>query len=268
MSLIEPLHVDGRISKVVPWKLSDTPITMCRNRCVAMALQTQIDYLLMVDSDMSPDCQPGAPLFWDTAWEFMMSRRPMEDSDPGLPPATIAAPYCGPGPHENVYIFRWSGNTTGDPSPSWKLCMYDRDDASRQSGIQEVAALPTGLILYDVRVFKKLPPPWFDYEWDEPCRSQKLSTEDVFQTRNAALIGLPQFVAWDCWAGHVKLETITKPRPLTIVDVRKEYAKAIKRFDEQRSHAGLERYSDGSRTVIWILTWGADIPVVPCSLDS
>jgi hypothetical protein len=235
MQLMETLHNDDRVGAIVPFRLSDTPITMSRNRCVKQALQHGVDYILMIDSDMSPDCEAGAPPFWQTAWEFMMDRRRAEREHPdrALEPATIAAPYCGPPPNEQVYIFRWLTHQTGAPDPDFALKMVDRDDATRRTGIEEVAALPTGLILYDTRVFRKLPPPWFDYEWqDEPYRTEKASTEDVFQTRNASIMGLPQFVTWDCWAGHVKLKTVTKPAPLTLRAIRGEFARAVLR------HAG------------------------------
>ena len=249
MGLMETLHNDDRVDLIRPFRLSDTPITMSRNRCVREALENDIDYVLMIDSDMSPDCEPGAPPFWETAWNFMMERRANEealaerliedkDFDPRVaisqsiakyPAATIAAPYCGPPPHECVYVFRWESLSTGDAEPSFRLTMFDRDDAARKTGIEEVAALPTGLILYDTRVFRRLPVPWFDYEWKDSYRSEKASTEDVYQTRNASIMGFPQYVAWDCWAGHVKQKIVTKPQPLTIKRMQKVYADAILR---------------------------------------
>ncbi len=245
MGLMEKLHNDPKIDRIIPWRLSDTPITMSRNRCAKDALATKADYLLMIDADMSPDCEEGAPGFWETAWGFMMKRRHEEldwhtngYSPHGVgttfPPATIAAPYCGPPPHECVYVFRWAGKSTGDPDPSFKLEMFDRDDAARKTGIEEVAALPTGLILYDMRVFQQLPPPWFEYEWTDVYRTEKASTEDVFQTRNASLMGLPQYCAWDCWAGHVKSKVVRKPFPLTVKSMQDVYADAILRTREIR----------------------------------
>lgn len=245
IGLMEQLHNDDRISKIVPFRISDTPITMCRNRCVKDALARKVDYLLMIDSDMAPDCEFGAPLFWPTAWDFMMDRRAQEEeylrmSDIGggkcdhlIPienpePATIAAPYCGPPPDECVYIFKWASKENfGQGNPNLKLQMYDREHAASLTGIQEVAALPTGLILYDMRVFRKLPPPWFDYEWaDPPFNTVKASTEDVHQTRNASMLGMPQFVAWDCWAAHIKTKYVTKPKGLGITTIRQTFADA------------------------------------------
>lgn len=242
MHLFAMLGQDKRISRLVPWRKSDTPITMVRNLCVMDALRNDIDYLLMLDSDMSPDCEPGAPPFWETAWEFLMERRAAEGGKSpsqednvfaflkgDLAPATIAAPYCGPPPVEMCYVFRWAAKSGDDATQSWRLEMFDRDHAADQKGIQEVAALPTGLILYDMRVFKKLPAPWFEYEWTDKYRTRKASTEDVVQTRNASLIGLPQFCAWDCWAGHIKMKKVVKPYRLQVQDIQGDFADAILR---------------------------------------
>jgi hypothetical protein len=254
------MRQDPRICGVGNWRKSDTPITMVRNCAVKETLAQGADYILMIDNDMGPDYlvgNPGVEPFWDVAWEFMMARRARElqeqaDSEARLfdgiteddnidaaydaqdaldeelaeiakkfPPATIAAPYCGPPPAECPYIFRWKTSQSDHPDPDFKLAMIEREDAAIQTGIEQVAALPTGLILYDARVFKILDPPWFEYEYeDPPFNTAKASTEDVFQTRNASLIGLPQFVAWDCWAIHHKSKAVKKPVILTIDAVR------------------------------------------------
>lgn len=247
MKALKRMHKDERISEVRNWFLSDTPITMCRNRAVKDALAMNADYLLMIDNDMQPDYDPAAPKWWPTAWEFMMRLRELEDrlrserSAAGLddvdvaafakyPPATIAAPYCGPPPGEPVYVFGWKSHETAGADISFTLEMIGREDAAFRTGIQEVGALPTGLILYDMRVFKKLPPPWFEYEWaDPPFNTWKGTTEDVFQTRNASLLGMPQFVTWDCWAAHLKTKRVVKPRPLLPGNMRREFADAILR---------------------------------------
>lgn len=143
-------------------------------------------------------------------------------------PATIAAPYCGPPPHECCYIFRWKNFETDSPDPGYKLEMIEREDSAFRMGIEEVAALPTGLILYDARLFEMIPKPWYDYEWTDETESYKASTEDVYQTRNASLCGCPQFVAWDCWADHVKTKVVTKPRPLTVECLSDKFHEAIR----------------------------------------
>lgn len=233
--VVRAMDKDPRIKDVVSLTYADTPITMLRNRAVLEARQHGCQYLLCVDSDMSPDLPgKGARPFWETAWEFMMGRRfdvkPMyeiPDNPEGYPPATIAAPYCGPSPQQCVYVFEWTSQASHKPDQDFALQMIPRESAAIRSGIQEVAALPTGLILYDLRVFDILPPPWYCYEWGDVEQSIKASTEDVFQTRNASLLGLPQFCAWDSWAGHVKTEIVRKPTILTRDMVHESLRKAV-----------------------------------------
>lgn len=223
---------DERISEVCAMYYGpDTPITMTRNRAVRDALQQKCDYILMIDSDIHPDAllgsDPNAKPFWSTAWEFMMERRERIGRS-NLMPATIAAPYCGPPPHECCYIFRWKNFETGSPDSGYKLEMIEREDSAFRMGIEEVAALPTGLILYDARLFNLIPKPWYAYEWTDELECQKASTEDVYQTRNASLCRCPQFVAWDCWANHIKTKSVTKPRPITVECLSEKFHDAIK----------------------------------------
>lgn len=239
---LRKMDADNRISSVHSITIADTPITMSRNRAVREAKDAGCDYLLMIDSDMSPDLPiPGARPFWDTAWGFMMTLRDEEDaanddnerSEGGWTeppqPATIAAPYGGPPPDECVYVFHWASRESGCPDPNFRLEMVPRELAAVKSGIEEVAALPTGLILYDMRVFEVLPPPWFCYEYEDALQTHKATTEDVFQTRNASLLGLPQFCAWDCWAGHVKTKVVGKPHIIHRDEVHSSLATAVLR---------------------------------------
>ncbi len=246
INLMFSLLQDDRISDIDNWYKSDTPITMVRNLCVKEALDRGIDYILMIDSDFRPDSVPGTPGFWPTAWEFAMQCRLREEiaTDHRLgesaltpdqlfrahPPITIAAPYCGPPPREECYIMQWHSNQTDDVTLNTWLAPMDRDCAADRRGIEEVAALPTGLILYDIRVFQNLTPPWFEYEWEDRLfNTRKASTEDIYQTRNASMQGMPQFVAWDCWADHIKQKFVPKPRPFTLMTLRQEFAKGVLR---------------------------------------
>lgn len=249
------MKTDGRIGDIRRFKLNETPITMSRNRAVKEAIETNCDYVLMIDSDMGPDYAVGQdPLarpFWDVAWGFMMKRREEEEDPNGapagsdwlnidgkldycLPPATIAAPYCGPPPLELPYIFRWKNRQSDNPDPDYYLECLERSDAAMRSGIEEVAALPTGLILYDTRVFKALEAaqalPWFDYEYsDPPYNTKKATTEDVWQTRNGTLLepSMPLYVAWDCWAIHYKTKAVKKPVPVTAAAVKGVMKQAV-----------------------------------------
>jgi hypothetical protein len=223
---------DTRISSLVNYELSDTPITMTRNRAVVEARKNKLDVLVMVDSDMQPDCEPGAPPFFQTAFNFLY-----ESYDRG--PVVIGAPYCGPTPCENVYVFQWNSLRNDQANPNHRLSQFSREEAARKSGIHPVAALPTGLIMYDMRIFDLLEPknnnskPWFYYEWTDKYAANKASTEDVTATRDMSLVGQkllgynPVYCAWDCWAGHWKPHLVRKPQILTVEQVGNKYAEAL-----------------------------------------
>ena len=232
---------DERIEKCAVRDFSDTPITMTRNAAVEWAQQEKFDLLLMIDSDMAPDCEaddPEAKEFWASSFDYLY-----EHYERG--PIVIGAPYCGPPPAENVYIFLWRNQRSNNPNPDWQLGQYTREHAAIMAGIQECAALPTGLILFDVRVFDVVTKPYFTYEYHgdgakcskcgetEPGpQSRKASTEDVVTTRNISLCGLaklgynPMLANWDAWAGHWKPICVKKPRTVKIDAISKVYTKA------------------------------------------
>jgi hypothetical protein len=109
--------------------------------------------------------------------------------------------------------------------------MYDRHTSASMMGIQECAALPTGLIMYDMRCFDLTEPkddaskPWFYYEWHDKYAAEKASTEDVTQTRDLSLVGVtklgynPVHCNWDAWAGHWKPKCVGKPAILSASSV-------------------------------------------------
>lgn len=261
MRTLVEMKNDPRIDGISDQVYCDTPITMTRNRAVLKSRLHGCDYILMIDSDMGPDYlladgqpEPNTKPFWKTAWDFMMARREEEELErkcasmefdeqneieaavfSKFPPATICAPYCGPPPDECCYIFEWHSYESGCPDPpAFRLQMINREEAACRAGIQEAAALPTGLILYDIRVFNELEKqnglPWFDYEWEgglEGYRHLKVTTEDVYQTRNASLLGMPQYVIWDAWAKHHKQKGVSKPYVITRDQVHKCLAHAV-----------------------------------------
>jgi len=236
-----------RFDKLFMWNKSDTPITMVRNLCVEDAKNLGVDYLLMIDSDMSPDEQnPGSVPFFRVAMDFLWRKEH---------PACIAAPYVGPGPHQNIFVFRWRNyNNQGITPMNLKLAQFNREEASERGGIEKVAALPTGLILFDMRLFNLLDGKddgkedgkddrgYFYYEHD-PRETEKHSTEDVTMTRDWSLVcaglGLDSggcYCAWDSWSEHVKLTHFGKPKQLSIDSVGQGMRKALERnrtYDEQ-----------------------------------
>lgn len=217
---------DPRIGEIEDMDVDDTPVTISRNRVLKYAQDNQVDLVCMVDSDMKPDLylgQPGPSVkpFFESSLDFMLNHRG---------PCVVAAPYCGPPPVENPYIFRWARLQSDHPNPDMKLISYDREEASLRMGFEEVAALPTGLILIDVRCLQAISPPWFDYTYaDPPFNTRKATTEDVYFTRNLSLAGVPQYVNWDAWAGHHKRKCVGKPMILTSDAIGEEFRQAIAR---------------------------------------
>lgn len=220
-------------------KQNDTPITMTRNKMFADARRMGADYLLIIDSDMAPDIElgrdPEAKPFLESSLAFALAH-------PG--PCVIAAPYCGPPPHENIYVFQWTNKESGVPveDAGLKLDQFSREHAALMRGITEVAALPTGLMLIDTRAFDILPQPYTYYEYEgdgaacAACGQKKAgpqavksSTEDVTFTRDLSMAGVRVYCNWDAWAGHVKKKVVGKPRPFTVELVAEKMREAVVR---------------------------------------
>jgi hypothetical protein len=232
---------DPRIEHASYTFVSDTPATLSRNRLLNTAVDQGYDFLVFIDSDMYPDVEiaeskdPTAKPFWDSSWEFVM-----QHYDKG--PCIIAAPYCGPPVYEeNIYMFRWANRITDNPNPDYKLEQFTRFEAAQRSGIEPVAALPTGLIIIDTRVVNYITPPWFYYEYSCPKEIQKSSTEDVTFTRDVSIaisnaLGYnPCYCNWDSWAGHWKPKVVRKPRIVTaesVADIMKKAHTAGGSIDE------------------------------------
>ena len=222
---------DPRVAEVLHWRIDDTPITLGRNRCLEAAKRAGADLVVMVDSDMKPDAylasnpnrlgaDPLARPFWDTSFDFWWRH----DG-----PCLVAAPYCGPPPHENVYVFRWATYESDNPNTDLRLEQYPREEAAQRHGIEEAAALPTGLILIDLRALDTIKPPYFRYEWTDRTESEKASTEDVVFTRDISLAGVPNYVTWGSWAGHWKRKCVGRPALLTVDAVREQFIDAVLR---------------------------------------
>lgn len=236
-SILMGMKHDDRIGKITDLTVGDTPITMVRNRFVVEARKVNADVLIMVDSDMNPmkhAREPEFKEFFSSSFDFLY-----EHYDKG--PCVIGAPYCGPPGgigSQNMYVFEWQNYGDWGADTPFSLEQVPRAMAARMRGIQEAAALPTGLIMYDMRAFeliepsgmtrsdvldeliegkitkkealKKLNEGWFYYEWSDSTASGKSSTEDVTNTRDISLAGQaklgynPVYCNWDSPAGHWK----------------------------------------------------------------
>jgi hypothetical protein len=212
---------DERIGHALHCEKDDTPVTMSRNWVVEQAKKKKVDVLVMIDSDMKPDlAYAGAKPFWDSSLEFLLKHHG---------PCAIGAPYCGPPPIENIYVFQWGDWTEDHKGESHELKQYSREQAATLAGIQLAGALPTGLIMIHMDAFKQIEPPYFYYEYTDSTQSEKASTEDVTFTRDLTFAGVPVYCNWDSWAGHHKRKCVMKPTPLTIDMVSAKYKEAILR---------------------------------------
>jgi len=216
---------DARVGDIFRKRIADTPISMTRNEACLVARELGADFLLMIDDDVAPDHhvkEAGSRPFWRSSFEFLLAHKG---------PGVVAAPYCGPPPHENIYVFRWRNKASGNPADhqvlDLKLDQYTREEAAERTGIEEVAALPTGLLLMSTAVLDRLPPPWFEYEYADLYKARKVTTEDVYFTRNLSMSGVPVYCNWDAWAAHDKRKLVGRPRPATFDLVRDEYRKAF-----------------------------------------
>lgn len=228
---------DPRVERIIEKDYCDTPITMVRNRAVCDAKQAGCDLILMIDSDMEPDHRLGvdefARPFWDEAFTKCYeeySKRPLG--------VCVFAPYGGMPPNENPFCFVWRKYQNDTPDDHMKLDLMTREEAHALTGFHEQPAAPTGLILYDMRLFelnrptKKGDKSWFDYEFTDIYQQDKGSTEDVFQTRNMVMSCyrqygyIPLFGAFHCWAGHWKKKCVSRPVLLSYDEVDRKFLEA------------------------------------------
>ena len=216
----DPRFRDG--GTVCEFPFDDTPVTMTRNRSIKMAQEANCDLLLLIDNDISADAylnyRNSKPFFWSSLEHIL--------EHPG--PCIVAAPYCGPPPEELVYIFQLTTKQSNHPNVDFALNMIPREQAASRLGFEEVIALPTGLMLIDMRCLKLMRPPYFKYEYTDEFETDKASTEDVFFTRNAAFAGVKVYCNWYSWAGHWKRKMVGPPSLLTPDMIRDAYREAVK----------------------------------------
>lgn len=201
------------------------PTDRCRNAALKSAADDGFHFAYFLDDDASPDLyvgkEAGAKPFLPTALDFALSQPR---------PVAVGAPYCAGPPGMEVVVMKNREYAPGQqPGMGVTIDKYSRDEAATKTGVEEVAALPTGGLLIDTRVTAVLAPPWFYYEFADPPFNTKLaSTEDVVFTRNLSWLGVRQFVAWDCWFGHWKRLLVGKPFPSPVRQVPQAVWQAFK----------------------------------------
>jgi hypothetical protein len=185
------------------------PTDRARNYVVKSARENGFGFVLMLDNDMKFDANvgldPNAKPFLPSSLEFALEQPT---------PVFVGSPYCSSPPSQDVVVMKHREYLPDMPNGlGKKLDKYTRDEAAVATGIERVAALPTGCLLFDLRAFDILPPPWFYYEYtDPPYNTALASTEDVVLTRNADWLGISQYVNWDAWSNHLKYYEVGKPR--------------------------------------------------------
>lgn len=248
---------DPRIGRVGSITISETPVTMSRNLAVVTAKKQGFHAVLFVDSDQNPQRHEGESWyrpFWDVAFDELY-----EHYHKG--PLCLFAPYCGPPPGENVYVFHWDSDGVYGHETLPRLEQYTRFQAATMRGVQPAAAGPTGMMLTDVRCFDIVKPSdkprrfiledlaagkitpkqaermlhegWFYYEWKDCTASEKASTEDVTFTRDLVLACMakhgynPLRCCWDSWVGHMKPWDVGKPVHYTEENIGNVFKNAI-----------------------------------------
>lgn len=203
------------------------PTDRCRNEVLMESVRKNHDFVLMLDDDMAPDIGLRPDMRDAEAVPFMPAALDFALEHEG--PCVVAAPYCSSPPEQNVVVMK-NRVVYPDQPPAMgtKLDKYTRDEAADQTGIKEVAALPTGVMLIDARVTKVLPTPWFYYEYTDPHNTRLASTEDVVFSRNLSWLGVPQYCAWSSWAGHQKRYLTGKPVLSPVVQVPQAIWKSLR----------------------------------------
>lgn len=216
-----------RVNELLTEAINDTPVDMSRNRALRHALDNNVDFAIFVDADMYPDYEqsnpelaPDALPFFPHALDFAIDHKT---------PCCVGAPYCSQPPEEMVLVMRWRQQETHDPDGQIKMDKYTREETIGLTGFEQVAALPTGLLLIDMRAIREMPPPWFSYQFTDPERTKKASTEDVVFTRDLSLCGVPQYVFWNAWAGHWKAKLVTKPIGIVYESIPGRIVQSVRR---------------------------------------
>jgi hypothetical protein len=214
------LDAHPRVNNVLHITPTGYPTSLVRNNILVTAKKAGAHFVVMIDDDMVPDCHsPQRATHYESV-------KVMADQKNFLPsaldfaldhngPCVIGAPYCAAPPHERVLVSRFRERESETPSATIGtayLESYTREEAAERTGFEMVSALPTGLMLIDMRVLGVLSPPWFTYEYKSELQNELASTEDTVFSRNLMFLDVPQYVAWSSWAGHWKGKVVGRPR--------------------------------------------------------
>lgn len=261
---------DPRVADIYKCVISDTPITMTRNYSVVHAREEGAHVLVMIDSDQNPQLHAKEPWykpFWDVAFNEIYNHY-------GKGPLVICAPYVGsPAAGENVFAFQWGNQGIRGDETQISLDQFTRADAAKLRGLHEIAAGPTGLVMYDMRAFELIEPStlrrgevidrlirgemsrtealaalnegWFRYEWSDQRAFNKASTEDVQNLRDISMAGFVKYgynplrCAFDSWIGHWKPWCCGKPASWDVDQISATFTRVIEE-NRRRDYAVVE----------------------------
>lgn len=256
-----------RVGNVFHKPLMGYPTPRVRNQALTLCRMKRIDFLVMIDDDMVPDVHsPNRAVSYGNQSDDPVRAAAMTDPLPVmrdqqnfLPsaldfalehpgPCVIGAPYCAGPPEERVLVSRFREKEGDNPNGAvggLMLECFTRDEAATRTGFEMVSALPTGLILIDVRCTDILKPPYFEYEYTNDHHTDLASTEDTVFSRNCMYLGVPQYVAWCSFAGHAKTKIVGRPRkyPITAVPLQVEAAVRERLLDEQKNARPTDKFN-------------------------
>ncbi len=225
-----------RVGDVAHNIVTGYPTPRVRNQVLVTAKKIGAHFAVMIDDDMVPDVHaPGRAVgyghldahgdqttFFPSALDFALSH---------VGPCVVAAPYCAGPPEERVLVSRFREDESDNPNSPTKgiaLRCFSRDEAADRTGFEMVSALPTGLMLIDMRGVDMLSPPWFGYEYETSTEDVLASTEDTVFSRNLMYIGVPQYCAWGSWSAHAKVKMVGRPLKYPLLAIPQQVEKTLR----------------------------------------
>ncbi len=211
-SLIEIVAQSLTNSNVAPWiddvihvPIQQFPTNTARNTLVKSCQEKRVDFLFMLDVDGAPKANTFQALF------TFLRQQPV--------PSVAGVPYISGDGSVQVFEFTTKQLHNG-PLETWALTRIDKNRASlmQGTGFGRVASLGTHCVMYDMRVFDKIKPPYFQYGYNED-HTAVVETEDCWNFRHLFHAGVPVWCAWDYPARHFKeiALDIMPPLPLEMI---------------------------------------------------
>jgi len=169
-------------------------IAVARNNIINLALENKSDYLLFLDSDMVPTPD--------------MIQRLLSHKKEVVGALAFSRSY----PHDPITMRLWNDKEYYRSIPNGEL--------------MDVDATGGACLLIDMKVFKKIEYPWFDFS---VYQGEKTAySEDVIFCRKLKNAGFKIFIDTGLSVGHISDRIITQ------ADYREPTVRTFKEFDELR----------------------------------